>query len=300
MNIEKRRSAAQWIAVLSAVAAVFCTAYLIFSYAQASRQEARDKVLVKSMEEAVKTDAAVSVELTAERERQTNRALERSKTTDRVATLLMIASALFLASMNWRKSLAGDPVPTLERLQNFRRASGSPSKSAEVPLWNLEPAEQPEMDLSFVEQIVQREGSAPDAAIPILREIQLRCGYLPDEALKRVCELTEITPAQIAGTSTFYAQFRRSPVGKHLVKVCHGTACHVSGVVQITEELRRYLSIPPGHDTDPSHLFTLEKVACLGCCSLAPVIMVDDQTVGRLTPAGACQALQAAESEKTA
>jgi NADH:ubiquinone oxidoreductase subunit E len=104
--------------------------------------------------------------------------------------------------------------------------------------------------------------------------------------------LTEITPAEIAGTSSFYSRFRRSPVGEHLVRVCHGTACHVSGARQITDELRRYLAIPEGADTDPARQFTLDEVACLGCCSLAPMIMVDGHPAGKLTPATACEALR--------
>ena len=103
------------------------------------------------------------------------------------------------------------------------------------------------------------------------------------------------TPAQIAGTSSFYAQFRRSPVGRHVVRVCHGTACHVAGAEQITQELRRHLDIAPDADTDPRRLFTVDAVACLGCCSLAPVMMIEEDTVGRLTPASARQALDAVE-----
>ena len=98
-------------------------------------------------------------------------------------------------------------------------------------------------------------------------------------------------PAQIAGTSSFYSQFRRSPVGRRVVRVCHGTACHVAGADQITEELRRHLDIPPNEDTDSQRLFTLDKVACVGCCSLAPVMMIEEDTAGRLTPATARQTL---------
>ena len=134
-------------------------------------------------------------------------------------------------------------------------------------------------------------------AIPLLQAIQTHYRYLPDEALHRLCEITEISPAQIAGTSSFYGQFRRSPFGDHIVKVCHGTACHVAGARQITGELRRYLEIPEGRDTDPTRQFTIEEVACLGCCSLAPVMMVDEQTAGRLTPNTAPRALKAFEKE---
>jgi NADH:ubiquinone oxidoreductase subunit E len=106
--------------------------------------------------------------------------------------------------------------------------------------------------------------------------------------------LTDITPAEVAGTSSFYGQFRRSPVGEHVVRVCHGTACHVAGARQITEELRRHLGIPEGADTDAARQFTVDEVACLGCCSLAPVLTVDGRTSGRLTPTTACDALEQA------
>jgi NADH:ubiquinone oxidoreductase subunit E len=84
-----------------------------------------------------------------------------------------------------------------------------------------------------------------------------------------------------------------------MVRVCHGTACHVSGARGITEELRRYLEISEGADTDPQRQFTLDEVACLGCCSLAPVLMVDDHTAGKLTPKAACEALRMAEKESS-
>ena len=80
-----------------------------------------------------------------------------------------------------------------------------------------------------------------------------------------------------------------------MVRVCHGTACHVAGAEQITQELRRHLGIAPDADTDSRRLFTLDVVACLGCCSLAPVMMIEEETAGRLTPASARQALDAVE-----
>jgi len=148
-------------------------------------------------------------------------------------------------------------------------------------------------DRDFVDSLIDRFGRDRESAIPILQAIQAHYRYLPDEALRYVCEKTEITPAQIAGTSSFYSQFRRSPVGLHVVRVCHGTACHVAGAEQITQELRRHLEIPPGTDTDAQRLFTLDAVACVGCCSLAPVMMIEEETAGRLTPATARQALDA-------
>jgi NADH-quinone oxidoreductase subunit F len=157
----------------------------------------------------------------------------------------------------------------------------------------------PAIDLAFVDEIVAREGRGKEAAIILLQAIQSHYRYLPDEALHRLCELTEITPAEVAGTSSFYGQFRRSPVGKHVIRVCHGTACHVAGARQITEELRRHLAIPEGADTDAQRLFTVDEVACLGCCSLAPVLTVDGHTSGRLTPATACDAVGQASACQT-
>jgi NADH-quinone oxidoreductase subunit F len=145
---------------------------------------------------------------------------------------------------------------------------------------------------TFVADAVARFGRGKEAAIPLLQAIQSHYRYLPDEALNLVCELTDITPAEIAGTSSFYVRFRRSPVGEHVVRVCHGTACHVAGARQITDELRRYLAIPEGADTDPARQFTVDEVACLGCCSLAPLIVVDGRPAGKLTPANACQAVR--------
>jgi NADH:ubiquinone oxidoreductase subunit E len=147
---------------------------------------------------------------------------------------------------------------------------------------------------------VAREGPEKENAIALLQAIQNHDRYLPDGALRRLCELTDITPAQLAGTSSFYGQFRRTPVGRHLVRVCHGTACHVAGARQITEELRRCLEIPEGADTDASRMFTVGEVACLGCCSLAPVLTVDGHTAGRLTPSTASAALARIEEVETA
>jgi NADH:ubiquinone oxidoreductase subunit E len=300
MKIGTRAKLAWTAGYLSGVVIAVCIGILVIDYLQARYQAPKDKSYVESMEEAVQMDPAVAVELTAERERQTDRSLKRDSRNLRVGYLLTAGVVLFLISMNWLKSLQEDPVISLERLTILQGIA--PASFDEPALTELGSslASPPEIDLSFVDRIVTKEGRSQDAAIPILRAIQTHYGYLPDDALRKVCELTEITPAQIAGSSTFYSQFRLSPAGKHTVKLCHGTACHVSGIAQITEELQRRLSIPPGADTDPARRFTLEKVACLGCCSLAPVMMIDEETVGRLTPASACTALHHRDSKEPA
>jgi len=140
-----------------------------------------------------------------------------------------------------------------------------------------------EIDLTYVDKAVEQFGERRDAVMPILQAIQTHYRFLPAEALERVCELTRITPAAITGVSTFYTQFRHRPVGKHIISICHGTACHVKGSGLIQEAFERRLNIAPGEDTDSEGLFTIEKVACLGCCTLAPVLQIDGVTYGRLT-----------------
>ncbi len=138
--------------------------------------------------------------------------------------------------------------------------------------------------LNIVDEIVKQKGTTVNQAIPILQAIQETFNYLPEEALKRVCETTEISASRIYGISTFYTQFRHKPVGKHIIKVCVGTACHVKGSMQVYDAIRRNLNLNDHEDTDPEGLYTVQKVACLGCCTIAPVVQIDDITYGHLTP----------------
>jgi NADH:ubiquinone oxidoreductase subunit E len=273
-----------WIAG-AAVAA--CVAILLTDYIVAGARAPRDDKRIKALQQQVKSDARQAATLAAEQKRITAARKARKSRDNVVAWVLIGAAGLFLICA---------PKAKLRRARPKKNAGPAKSKahnhqSASAP---------PEIDLSFVDEIVEQQGRSKEAAITLLQAIQTHYRYLPDEALRRLCELTEITPAQIAGTSSFYGQFRRSPVGKHIVRVCHGTACHVSGARQITDEVRRHLSIPEGADTDSDRMFTVEEVACLGCCSLAPVLMVDGQTAGRLTPANACDALLPLEQKETA
>ncbi|MHC4248448.1 MAG: NAD(P)H-dependent oxidoreductase subunit E [Planctomycetota bacterium] len=141
-----------------------------------------------------------------------------------------------------------------------------------------------EIDTSFVDLAVERAGATLESAIPVLQAIQEHYGYLPEAALRRVCEVSDITPARLTGVASFYSEFRHKPVGRHLVRVCHGTACHVKGAGGVSEAFARRLGIPEGDDTDPDRAFTIQKVACLGCCSLAVAVQVDDVIYGHVTP----------------
>lgn len=135
-----------------------------------------------------------------------------------------------------------------------------------------------------VDRIVAIHGRKPENVIPLLHGIQQSFHYLPETALRRICETTEITPARIQGVASFYSQFRFQPAGKHLIRVCTGTACHVKGALIIYDAFRRELKLNEKEVTDANGLFTLEKVACLGCCTLAPVVRVGELTYGHVKP----------------
>lgn len=121
--------------------------------------------------------------------------------------------------------------------------------------------------------------------IPILQEIQHEFGYLREDVLEEVSRKLTMPLAEIYGVATFYAQFHLKPRGRNIIRVCRGTACHVRGSLAVLNKVKDLLKIGEGETTDDLR-FTLEPVACLGACGLAPVVMVNDQTFGRLTPDG--------------
>ena len=134
-----------------------------------------------------------------------------------------------------------------------------------------------------IDAIVHKHNVEPGAVIPILQEIQEAYGHVPPVAIQRVAEHMNIPASEIYGIVTFYAQFRLQPLGKNLVRVCHGTACHLGGAEMVAEALAQATGAKEG-ETSPDDMFTVERVACLGCCSLAPCIMFNNETHGRLTP----------------
>jgi len=139
-------------------------------------------------------------------------------------------------------------------------------------------------DNSMLDAIIERYRQRSGALIPLLQEIQQLEGYLSQDTMRYVAEQMSIPAAEIFGVATFYSMFRLKPQGKHVIRICKGTACHVSGANGILYALRENLQLKEGEDTTADLRFTLMEVACLGCCSLAPVIMVDDQTFGKLSP----------------
>lgn len=146
-------------------------------------------------------------------------------------------------------------------------------------------------DLTVLLPIIDKYKNKKGNLIPLLQGTQNLFGYIPEEAFRLLADKTGHKLSDMYGVATFYAQFRLHPVGKHIVKVCHGTACHVQNAPVITEAIEETLKVKDGETTE-DNLFTLESVACLGCCSLAPVLMVDDNTFGKLTGKSAVRVIK--------
>ncbi|MBQ3085797.1 MAG: NADH-quinone oxidoreductase subunit NuoE [Clostridia bacterium] len=133
--------------------------------------------------------------------------------------------------------------------------------------------------------------SEKPSLITVLQQKQEELGYLPMDELYKIAEETGNSLARVLGVATFYTQFRLQPVGKHLIMLCKGTACHVNGADGIEKAICEELGIADGGTTEDG-LFSLKTVACLGCCSLSPAMMINDDTYGSLTPAKAVEILR--------
>lgn len=154
------------------------------------------------------------------------------------------------------------------------------------------------IDLNKIDSIVGERGTTKEALIPILQAIQREFNFLPEEALRRLSDITSIKPAEIIGVASFYSQFRLAPVGEHMIRVCVGTACHVKGAVQVYDAMRREFKLKDGQHTSQSGKYTIEKVSCLGCCTLAPVVQIDHITYGHVTSDKASELIRDFESQK--
>ena len=139
------------------------------------------------------------------------------------------------------------------------------------------------VDLSLLDGVLAEYASVKGSLITILQHTQEIYGYLPKEAIELISEKTGIAASEILGVATFYTQFRFRPVGKDLIMLCQGTACHVNSSELILQTVKDELHIEDGETTEDG-LFSLKCVACLGCCSLSPVMMINEDTYGSLTP----------------
>ena len=133
-----------------------------------------------------------------------------------------------------------------------------------------------------LDDILARYSRERDNLIPVLQEVQQQLGYLPEEALQEIANFLQLSNSTVYSVATFYAQFRLAPSGKRLVKVCRGTACHVRGGARILRDVERRLGIKAGKTTEDWE-YTLETVACIGACALAPTMTIDKETYSQMT-----------------
>ena len=154
-------------------------------------------------------------------------------------------------------------------------------------------------DLSLLDGILAEYARVRGSLITILQKAQEVYGYLPADVIYYIAERTGCTPAKVMGVATFYTQFRLNPIGKNLIMLCKGTACHVNGADAVEKAICEELKIKDG-ETSADGLFSLKTVACLGCCSLSPVMMINEDTYGSLTQAKAVEIIRTIKGGETA
>jgi NADH:ubiquinone oxidoreductase subunit E len=146
--------------------------------------------------------------------------------------------------------------------------------------------------------ILQRWGTEQGNVIPILQELQEAFGYVPQEAVREVAQALQVPESRFFGVATFYAQFYFSPRGRHIITACSGTACHVKGSERLVAALMRELHIPEGQDTSSDGEFTVQKVNCVGACSIAPVVIIDKEVKGKVSLQGLLRELKKLKGAK--
>jgi len=166
-------------------------------------------------------------------------------------------------------------------MERIKRIQNQENQANEIA-----PIELSAMD-AFIEKYKNKKGNL----IPLLQATQNLYGYIPKEAFFKLNKDAGLELNEMYGVATFYAQFRLHPVGKNIIKVCHGTACHVQNASEVSEGILDFLEIKDG-ETTTNGLFTVETVACLGCCSLAPVMMIGEETYGKLTSSQAIKIIR--------
>ena len=313
----------RYLGPVAAGLAVCSALWLLAFYAHAQFVTPREKVLVDSLKLKAKTDAAIQKVLLPELDRQHEELVRRRNAYNRGGVVLLLSLGTWLAWIKWLRPRSAEwgglPQGVVKYLEwsaeppvGHTGPSTSAPRGARQVLPGLKTRPTPDrlrpgadgtadtrvpalagpIDLAPVDEILASDGREVDSVIPILQAIQAHYHYLPDAALRRVCERTSITPAQIAGVASFYAQFRQTPTGEHVIRVCEGTACHVSGADEIRTEFRRCLSLADHADTDPSGRFTVDRVACIGSCSLAPVVTIDDRIYAHVSALSASRLLR--------
>jgi NADH-quinone oxidoreductase subunit F len=294
-----------WTGIFAGFLAILAAVWLLSVYIHARIVTPDNAARIEALKEEAKTDTTVQEILQPELERQYQALAVRRLAYDLGGLALMISVGVFLVWIRWLRPRPGEWAGIPARLAGqlsirvdtatrempsvlLKQSPGDNRISAAAASYPADPlpvsAGAPEtLDFAPLETILKTEGRSPESVIPILQAIQSHYRYLPDAALRHIIRVGGISPAQIAGVSTFYTQFRHKPVGKHIIRVCVGTACHVSGAGSVDGELRRCLNISGDADTDPSGRFTIEHVACIGSCSLAPIVTIDDGIYGHMS-----------------
>ena len=291
-----------WLGIAAVVVAAASSLWLVSEYLYARHVTPVEKALVDSLKAKARTDAEVQKILNPEFERQHASLVRRRNAYRRGGLTLLVSIGVFFAWVRWLRPADGEWVGVPERLVRVlskprdgqapvalptrATVAGTVGPTAAVASFTLPLAPRAPaaaVELGEIDAILQNTGTRRDSILPVLQAIQARYRFLPDAALRRVSQVSQISPAQLAGVASFYGQFRLTPTGEHVIRVCEGTACHVSGGVEVRTELRRCLGMQDGCDTDPTGTFTVERVVCIGSCSLAPVITIDDQIYGHLT-----------------
>ena len=152
----------------------------------------------------------------------------------------------------------------------------------------MTPVELAQRKFERVNEIIEEHGREQSALIPILQEVQAEYRYLPEEILTYIATAMGLSVATVFGVATFYAQFSLEPKGKYVVRVCDGTACHVRHSMPVYQAIRSKLELKDGKFTTPDMMFTVETVACLGACGVAPAMVVNGEVYGKMTPEAAC------------
>lgn len=148
-----------------------------------------------------------------------------------------------------------------------------------------------------IKNIIEKYNNPSESLIAILQEVQAFVGYISEDSVKYITELTGISSSKILGVASFYAGFRLKPIGKYRIMVCMGTACHVNGGERVADTLRRTLGIEAGDITEDG-LFSWEEVACLGCCSISPAMMINDTAYGKLTSEKVVEILESIKEQE--
>ena len=261
--------ARSWLGIVAAVVAILCAVWLAAEYAHARYVTPIEKARVDALRLQAKTDAEVQKILKPEWDRQHEELVRRRNAYRWGGLTLLVSIGVFFAWIRWLRPADGQWVgvpPRLRPRSSRRPATGaaSPPLPEGAPHRRRRPAPAPlghrpvaaagapagrrprARSSPRSTRFSESAGTRRDSILPVLQAIQARYRYLPEAALRRVCEASEITPAQIAGVASFYGQFRLTPAGEHIIRVCEGTACHVSGAVEVRTELRRCLGMADG------------------------------------------------------